>query len=29
VWQDDEGVIEYGEVVLPRKRVVSTSYTIG
>lgn len=29
VWSDDEGVIEYGEWVLPRKRVVSFPYTIG
>lgn len=29
VWSDDEGVIEYGEFVLPRKRVVSFSYAIG
>ena len=29
VWRDEDGVIEYGEVVLPRKRVVSFSYAIG
>jgi GntR family transcriptional regulator len=29
VWSDAEGVIEYGEWVLPRKRVVSFPYTIG
>lgn len=29
VWRDKEGVLEYGEVVLPRKRVVSFPYTIG
>ena len=29
VWQDEDGVIEYGELVLPRKRVVSFSYSIG
>lgn len=28
VWSDAEGVIEYGEFVLPRKKVVSLSYTI-
>jgi GntR family transcriptional regulator len=29
LWSDAEGVIEYGEFVLPRKRVVSVDYTIG
>lgn len=29
VWRDEEGVLEYGEVVLPPKRVVSFPYTIG
>jgi len=28
-WWDDDGMIEYGEWVLPRKRVVSFPYTIG
>jgi GntR family transcriptional regulator len=28
LWSDDDGVIEYGEFVLPRKRVVSLAYTI-
>jgi DNA-binding GntR family transcriptional regulator len=29
VWRDEVGVIEYGEFVLPRKRVVSFAYAIG
>ena len=29
IWHDEEGVVEYGEWVLPRKRVVSFPYTIG
>lgn len=29
LWRDEEGVLEYGELVLPRKRVVSFPYTIG
>lgn len=29
VWSDETGVIEYGEFVLPPKRVVSFPYTIG
>lgn len=28
LWSDDSGVIEYGEFVLPRKKVISLSYTI-
>ncbi len=28
LWSDDAGVIEYGEYVLPRKRVISFSYGI-
>lgn len=29
VWRDQERVLEYGEFVLPRKRVVSFAYAIG
>ncbi len=28
LWRDGDGLIEYGEFVLPRKKVVSLSYTI-
>lgn len=29
LWRDEEGVLEYGELVLPRKMVVSFPYAIG